>query len=40
MTSFVEFDVLVGAKSPSWKRFLPRRLSLDTRPLMNSSVRG
>ena len=40
MTSWVELVVFPGAKSPRRKRFGPRRLSLDTRPLIYSSVRG
>ena len=29
-----------GANRPNWKRFLPRMLSLETIPQINSSVRA
>ena len=40
ITSWEEVEVLPGANRPSWKRFLPRILSLETIPQMNSSVRA
>ena len=33
-------EVLPGANRPNWKRFLPRMLSLETIPQINSSVRA
>ena len=39
ITSWEEVEVLPGANRPSWKRFLPRILSLETIPQMNLSVR-